>query len=142
MKRTLFFIWILIFFIPDLKAQLSIPGNTLIGSELERETINDVSNGMDVDPFLLQLSVNFTGNESPEVYTGIFNEYVADLASKRNKGLADEDFLSTLYYKTHKKFLKNYRAYSSFGEVLQEGKYDCLSATVLYTLLLEAFDFS
>ncbi len=142
MKRTLIFLWILLFFNPALNAQLSIPGNTLIDSELERQMLNDVSNGMDVDPFLLQLSVNFTADESLEIYTDIFTNYVADLANKRHKGLTDEDFLSTLYYKTHKKFLKNYQAYSSFGEVLDQGAYDCLSATVLYALLLDAFNFS
>jgi hypothetical protein len=54
-------------------------------------------------------------------------------ASARN----EKEFLSQLFSKTHRKFLKSYTDYVSFGETLRKGTYNCLTGTALYALLLD-----
>lgn len=45
--------------------------------------------------------------------------------------------LRRLFFAVQETFLKEYALYSSFYQTLEEGKYDCLTASVLYTILLE-----
>ena len=49
-------------------------------------------------------------------------------------------FLRFLFTKTHQHFLRQYVEYASFSETLDKGKYDCLTGTALYALLLDHFD--
>jgi len=49
-------------------------------------------------------------------------------------------FLRFLFTKTHQQFLRHYVEYSSFSETVEKGKYDCLTGTALYALLLDYFD--
>src|SRR5688572_26851974 len=50
-------------------------------------------------------------------------------------------FCRTLFYKTRQEFLRDYTQYASFGETLGKGKYNCLTGTALYAMLLEHFNF-
>jgi tetratricopeptide (TPR) repeat protein len=49
-------------------------------------------------------------------------------------------FCRTLFQKTRQEFLRNYTQYASFGETLSKGKYNCLTGTALYAMLLEHFN--
>ena len=51
-----------------------------------------------------------------------------------------KDFLEFIFNKTHQRFLKHYTDYASFGEMLGQSKYNCLTATALYALMLDHFD--
>ena len=49
-------------------------------------------------------------------------------------------FIRHLFLKTHQEFLKHYAEYASFSETLDKGRYNCLTGTALYALLLDHFD--
>ena len=49
-------------------------------------------------------------------------------------------FCRTLFHKTRQEFLRDYTQYASFGETLAKGKYNCLTGTALYAMLLEHFN--
>jgi len=60
----------------------------------------------------------------------------------RSKDFKNEiAFLHKIFWSTQKKFLKTYSPYETFGELFTSGKYDCLTATSLYSLILTEFDF-
>ena len=141
MKRKLFFILISLFFFADLTAQVAVPANSLITSEFERNIIGLVDKGESVSPFRLLLSVNYDLDNSPFQYEDKYLDYLGYLSEKKEKGISQEDFLRLLYYRTHKKFLKQYTAHTSFASLLESGNYDCLSATILYALMLHEFGF-
>jgi hypothetical protein len=48
-------------------------------------------------------------------------------------------FCRTLFNKTSREFFRRYTQEASFGEMLSKGKYNCLTGTALYALLLEHF---
>ncbi len=56
---------------------------------------------------------------------------------------SEKKFLKSIFKATHQKFLKSYSQYSDLGEVFQTGKYDCLTATALFSIILTEthFDF-
>lgn len=65
-----------------------------------------------------------------------YKSILAELEDKQKTAKNEVRFLSWLYYKVHRKYLKEYTAHSSLASVLNDGKYDCLAATSLYSLLL------
>lgn len=68
-----------------------------------------------------------------------FARLIHKLEQKENH-LKKEDFLRFLFFKTHQKFMRHFAEYASFSETLSKGKYNCLTGTALYALLLDHFD--
>ncbi|MBT1703047.1 hypothetical protein [Chryseosolibacter indicus] len=66
-------------------------------------------------------------------------KFVQQLARKRNSK-SEKQFLEYLFSKTHRRYLKNYTEYASFGELAENGTYNCLTGTALYALLLDHFN--
>ena len=50
-------------------------------------------------------------------------------------------FCRTLFQKTRQEFFRDYTQYATFSETLTKGKYNCLTGTALYAILLDHFDF-
>ncbi len=71
-----------------------------------------------------------------------YESFLTQLGKKRSHYAEDKDFLRHLFIKTHQKFLKTYQTESSFGEIFHAGKYNCLTGTALYALLLDHFRFN
>ncbi len=74
---------------------------------------------------------------------GISNEAMANLQDvlhhlekRQSKYREEEAFVEYLYYFTHRKLLKSYTKYPTLGETLEQGDYDCLTATAIYSILL------
>ncbi|MDN5201590.1 hypothetical protein QQ008_09465 [Fulvivirgaceae bacterium BMA10] len=110
-------------------------------SEYEEKIIKLFQSDDRVDQFDLFLISNakISWKES-EKFKANFNEFVASLEEKRVKIGNDERFLNHLFYKVHRKYLKNYVEHSSFGDVFLNGNYDCLSGTALYALILDRLE--
>jgi hypothetical protein len=66
--------------------------------------------------------------------------FVDKLDSKRPAFKRESDFIEYVFVKTHQRFLKHYAEYPSFGQMLNTGTYNCLTATALYALLLDHFE--
>ena len=49
-------------------------------------------------------------------------------------------FCRFLFDRTHQEFFRRYSQFASFSETLNKGKYNCLTGTALYALLLSHFD--
>ncbi len=75
--------------------------------------------------------------EEKEDFSEKMEDFIGQLSAKQGKYRSQLDFVSTVFYKTHRKFLKRYRQFTPFGKMLRTGNYDCLSATSLYALLFE-----
>lgn len=66
--------------------------------------------------------------------------FVKKLESKKHSFQKENDFLQYIFNQTHRKFLKNYKQYCTFTELVDDGTYNCLTATALYALLLDHFN--
>ncbi len=69
-----------------------------------------------------------------------WNKLISKLERKSN--LPKAYFIDYLFYKTHNILLKNYQKHTNFEEMLLSGNYDCVSASLAYSLVLEHFDIS
>lgn len=64
---------------------------------------------------------------------------VSKLGAKDKK--SDHQFLKSIFNTTHRQLLKEYKQYSDFGDIFETGKYDCLTATALYSIVLNRFGY-
>ena len=72
----------------------------------------------------------------------VINDYVTQLVKKRHRFRSEKDFVSMVFYRTHRKFLKRYKEFTPFPEVFRNDNYDCLSATTLYSLIFNKLGIS
>ena len=77
-----------------------------------------------------------------DLSTEDLHAHLNKLERKKASVKSDLDFLSYLFNKTHTKFLKDYREHAAFSELLINGRYNCLTATALYALLLDHFGYT
>lgn len=66
------------------------------------------------------------------------NEFTALLEKKKAKYKNEQAFLKYLFYKVHRQYLKNYKHHTTLFEVFEKGKYNCVTGTALYAMLLDA----
>ncbi len=86
--------------------------------------------------YYLNLYSEVDGSFSP---TPKVLSFTKKLDQKKSSFRKDKDFLEYIFTQTHKRFLKHYTDYATFGETLNKQRYNCLTATALYALLLDHF---
>ncbi len=69
------------------------------------------------------------------------SNFLDQLKSKKKQLNSDEKFLEYVFFKVHRKYLKVFRPLTDFSQIFQEGKYNCLSATTFYAIILDYFNF-
>lgn len=75
----------------------------------------------------------------PYIGVSSMERLVKKLERKKNE-LNDAAFLRFLFTKTHKQFLRHFNEFASFSETMTRGKFNCLTGTALYAMLLDHFD--
>lgn len=61
---------------------------------------------------------------------------------QKKKSMPQEQFLEQFFYDVHKRYLKQYTPYAGLQALMQSGEYNCLSAAVFYSLLLERLGYN
>ncbi|MBI3219387.1 MAG: hypothetical protein HYZ44_07735 [Bacteroidetes bacterium] len=70
------------------------------------------------------------------------NEFLQTFKDKQAESKSEVRFLRSLVNKSHRKFLRRYEAYTQFNEVFESGKYDCLSGTAFFSVILDRLGYS
>ena len=60
---------------------------------------------------------------------------------QKQKRTSDKKFLKSIFKATHQRFLKSYSQYADLGEVFRSGRFDCLTATALLSVILDETQF-
>lgn len=81
----------------------------------------------------------YTASNGAVVSATGFMAFVGRLEKKRPSLSDDHEFVRYLFYKTHQKVLRQYRAQSTFDKALSRGEYNCLTGTAVYGMLLSHF---
>ena len=112
-------------------------------SDYEKKVLTDFINNTDIPSTLeLQLIVDRNINEfEAKNALNNYNSLLTTLKSKKETTKSEATFLSWMFYKVHRKALKNYNQYVTLAETLNNGNYDCLTATSLYAQLLTDLGF-
>ena len=115
-----------------------VNGKYVFSGELEKQAIDTYLNGNQSNLLFLILASGGDINENKiNEYVLDFNEFISFLDQKKLKYKNDEKFINYLFYKVHRKYLKQYENYVSFGQLFEEGKYDCVTGSGFYALILD-----
>ena len=79
------------------------------------------------------------GAVSTETVASRLDEFLGPL---QQLNVNDKDRLHKVFKKINGVFLRKYVAYSDFDELFISGKYDCLTATAVYSLVLDRLQYS
>ena len=67
-----------------------------------------------------------------------FSDLIVFLKEKKSKYRSDKAFLEFTFYYVHRKFLGKYEQYVTLAEMFsKDQKYDCVTGTTLYSLILD-----
>ncbi len=69
-----------------------------------------------------------------------FDSFLTKLDRKKATLKSAQDFINYVFIKTHNHFLKNYVAYASLDETFEKGSYNCLTGTILFSLILNHYN--
>ena len=68
----------------------------------------------------------------------LFDTFLQKLDKKRPHK-SERDFLQQIFTKTHQRFLKKFSAHASLDDTFNNGSYNCLSGTILFSLILNHY---
>ncbi len=78
----------------------------------------------------LTLRAIFIATDGSQVNTATLESTFRRLSRKRDNFRNEEAFLEFVFNSTQRKFLRNFKEYTSFGQLLKNGSYNCLTATI------------
>lgn len=70
-----------------------------------------------------------------------FHKLLQRLDRDFEKHQKSEELLRLVFYRTQQQMLNKYVQYSNFNELIQDGKFDCVSGSTLYALILDRYNF-
>lgn len=89
-----------------------------------------------------ELKLILSNNQNTDLTITEFAELLYSIKEKRSRFESDQQYLQYIYKYVHRKSLKRYKTYVTLGETLSKsGYYDCLTGTLLYSLILEELGF-
>jgi hypothetical protein len=81
---------------------------------------------------------------SPDAYSAqsikSFESFLRKLDKRNAATKRERAFIRYIFEKTHQRFLKNYSAYASLDETFDNGAYNCLTGTILFSLILHHYN--
>lgn len=112
-------------------------------TEYEQWILGEVISGRSAHALQLLLAGGAGMNKVKEKeFRSQIASFVHKMERKKTRAGSDKIFLQKLFYKVHRKFLKEYQPYQDFYSLLENGSYNCLSGTAMYALLLEELGYT
>jgi hypothetical protein len=112
-----------------------IPG-LIFSQEVRRGRSTQQANHNSVS-YYVRLFSQSGGTLAPPVDNVI--AFTERLENKRPTFRSEKAFLHHLFIRTHDQFFSSFKPYATFNELIEKGAYNCLTATSLYSVLLDHF---
>jgi len=98
-----------------------------IFTQLKTEKVNPLAAFLSLDPTM--------SDEKYKRVAANFNLFCEKLKAKKQRK-KEEKFLKYVFFKVHKKYLREYQLNSPLFKTFELGQYDCVSGTAIYALIL------
>lgn len=110
-------------------------------SEFEEEAVKDFFNNGKTD--YLKLFLASSGVETEEEYEKLkekFTNFYSEINSQKLQSLPENKKIKTIYKSTHEEFFKVFEFKTNFQEIFKSGKFNCVTASALYGIILKDMD--
>jgi hypothetical protein len=116
--------------------------NDLVFSTNEEKTyFENIRNLSYKDFFNLALNAKSGSIEKPkDYYNNLFNNLIRKIENNSSSTLKPEKQLKFIYRAVQNDLLKKYELYSTFDELYTNGNFNCVTATMLYGIILKYFN--
>jgi len=105
---------------------------------LSLPSLGQEGNSAAVTQFYLQ---TFLATDGQNVSTDLsFDSFLTKLEKKRVTIKKEKDFIRYVFTKTHHEYLKKFEPFAPFKSLFNNGAYNCLTGTILYTIILNHFN--
>lgn len=101
--------------------------------------ISSLAYGQESDCAASLLNTFLSVDQASAASTSSFNDFLKKLENKHGSIKNESDFIRYVFTKTHQQYLKRYEASASISTLFNKGSYNCLTGTILYTLILNHF---
>lgn len=102
-------------------------------SQVEKELVTSAEFNFERIIFATAPSASF---HQIEKFEKAYAKNLQKFQRRAERSKNDQHFLKSLFYTVHRKSLKWYEQYVPFAELFESGRYDCLTATSLYSMYL------
>lgn len=127
---------------PLISQDINIPSDQFYYSSLERYAFENLGNET-CDPLVFLLANNRLIDST--FYHRIKAEltlYSLELEARRTKVKSDLTYLSYVFHRIHKKYLRNYDYPGAFTGIFNKGRYNCVTGAALYASVLEQLGYT
>lgn len=113
---------------------------TIFNSEFEKKIFLEYIKTKDVDP--IDLFTAIVPDKKNQNIKAQLQNYFYTLDEKNISQYKTKKKLKTIYSSVHDEFLKKYNGETFFGDIFSTGQFNCVSASALYSLVLEHYKFN
>jgi hypothetical protein len=99
---------------------------------------SDPRPGSNQETTLTYLESFLSTTSSPVDYSS-FGSFLLKLEKKKLTFKNETDFVHYAFAKTHQVYMKRFKEFTSFAGLFTDGTYNCLTGTILYSLILNHF---
>lgn len=104
----------------------------------EKQVFNEWQQGKKVDVLFLLTAFDTELDSSTLLdFTADLEKSLSKLKGKKVKHVHPSWWVRKMFYRLHSIFLRQYHQEASFADLVQNGRYNCLSGTLLYAYALE-----
>ncbi len=137
LSACILFLWLCLFPLENLK------GQALVFQSAFEETAFSKTDSLSTENALALLLATDAGMDRTKMqrYLERFHNFCLILQEKKTKKISDKRFLQFVFEQVRKEFFRNYSPYPSFQRLFSDGTYNCLSASALYALVLQKFNY-
>lgn len=111
--------------------------NSPAQSDTSADTVDDLLSN-EINTFF---SKDFHNTASTTEIKLTIAQYLTKLEVTKSRKKTDLDFLKTVFFKTHRKYLKRYDPSATFKATMDTGAYGCLTGSALYSIILSHFGY-
>jgi len=117
----------------------SVQDTLLYRSAVERRLIDQAIHHRDVDYTALYSSINTDSIHALE-YALAVNNFYSETTNKVSNANSSKQKAKILFKEVHAHFFKKYEENVLFNKIFEDGTYNCLTATMLYAIILKRFN--
>jgi tetratricopeptide (TPR) repeat protein len=109
-------------------------------SQQEEEILREAISGKVKNHFHLYHVISHAEGHKIDPNQQLFEQKLSEINRPKLEKLSRGKKVKFLYETIHKSLLKKYELKNEFSEIFSEGKYNCVSACALYSLVFDYFD--
>lgn len=103
---------------------------------------NQATEIINAQAFALFMDVSETASAAEqEAHYKELSKFTLKLQNRQRRYRFEKQFIRYVFHKVHRKYMKHYAKNTDLHELMERGRYDCITGTALYAIILDALGY-